>query len=265
MSRSAVKKLLALAVALRSELAELRAENEKLRAQVRELAAQLKANSWNSLKLPWADGLATPSPKLLRGKTGRKPGGQPGHPGRTLTQVPDPDEVIVHEPGCCGGGGADARAGCRTVTGRQQVLELPPGQVRVTEHQIVTRGCGCGQVSTGPGRRTRAVQAASRRPCGLPLRRPVPVHQADRADTGRPVRTTRVRRHRCWHTARAGTDLGAFMAAVQAAIGAIDVAHVDETGPWPGAAGTATTPTWRSPPPQASPLTTTPRNARSAW
>ena len=143
------RELLALVVALRSELAELRAENEKLRGQVRELAAQLGANSRNSSKPPSADGLAKPAPKSLRGKTGRKPGGQPGHPGRTLTQVPDPDEVIVHEPGRCGGCGADARAERRTVTGRRQVLELPPGQVRVTEHQIVTRRCGCGQVSTG--------------------------------------------------------------------------------------------------------------------
>ena len=73
MGQPAVEELLALVVALRSELAELRAENEKLRGQVRELAAQLGANSRNSSKPPSADGLATPH----RSRCGASPDANP--------------------------------------------------------------------------------------------------------------------------------------------------------------------------------------------
>ena len=43
------------------------------------------------------DGLAKPAPKSLRTRTGRRPGGQPGHPGQTLQPVVRPDHEIVHE------------------------------------------------------------------------------------------------------------------------------------------------------------------------
>jgi len=120
------------------------------------------------------------------------------------------------------------------VTERRQVFELPPGQVRVTEHQIVTRRCGCGQVSTGtaPDRVAAPVQYGPRVAAlvvylyvgqFLSKKRTA---QALRDLFGLPVSEGTV----AALTARAGTDLGAFMAAVQAAISAADVAHFDETG-----------------------------------
>src|SRR4051794_16473112 len=62
-----------------------------------ELERQLAASSRNSSKPPSADGLDKPAPKSLRGRSGRKPGGQPGREGRTLRQVSTPDEIVVHE------------------------------------------------------------------------------------------------------------------------------------------------------------------------
>ena len=58
----------------------LEEEVRDLRRQVKELKDRLALNSANSSKPPSTDGLAK-APKSLRKKTGRKPGGQPGHPG----------------------------------------------------------------------------------------------------------------------------------------------------------------------------------------
>ncbi|WP_407688967.1 DUF6444 domain-containing protein [Mycobacterium sp. HUMS_1102779] len=78
-----------------------------LRAEIAELKRQLGQNSQNSSKPPSADStFAKPAPKSLRRNSGRKPGGQPGHPGSTLALVDDPDETLRNEPAACVGCGA---------------------------------------------------------------------------------------------------------------------------------------------------------------
>lgn len=119
-------------------------------AQIAELKRQVAADSRNSSKPPSSDGLAKPDPKSLRKKSGRKPGGQPGRRGRTLEQVSDPDEVIRHEPTCCGGCGAGARKGVEVGVRRRQVFDLPPIRIRVTEHQIQRRPSYARGVDAGP-------------------------------------------------------------------------------------------------------------------
>jgi transposase len=146
-----VELLAAQAVAgeLRAELATVRGELADARQRIAELEAQAGKNSRNSSKPPSSDGLGKPAPKSLRRKTGRKPGGQEGHEGRTLRQVADPDHEVPHEPGCC--------AGCRRplagrpVTGvqRRQEFDLPPVKIEVTEHQLIERECVCGQRTRG--------------------------------------------------------------------------------------------------------------------
>ena len=111
---------------LRTDNEKLRSDNEKLRARVAELDAQVKANSRNSSPLPSSDGLGKPGPKSLRKPSGRRPGGQPGHPGGTLRQVQHPDEVVGHGPdGACVGCGADIAVGAereiRMVKIRQKI------------------------------------------------------------------------------------------------------------------------------------------------
>jgi transposase len=133
---------------VKEELATLRAENQALRARVAELEAQVGANSRNSSKPPSTDGLGKPAPKSLRKRSGREPGGQPGHPGRTLLQIENPDTVVRHEPRCCRRCGRDARTGQEIGVERRQVFDLPPVAVHVTEHQIVTRRCPCGADTT---------------------------------------------------------------------------------------------------------------------
>jgi len=122
---------------------------EQLRAENAELRRQLGLNSRNSSKPPSTDGLGKPAPRSLRGRSGRKPGGQPGHPGSRLEQLSAPDEVRRHEPvacsGCCGDLGGATEVGVR----RRQVFDIPPIAVRVIEHQLIERRCGCGTVTVG--------------------------------------------------------------------------------------------------------------------
>src|SRR5207302_115895 len=93
--------------ALKSELAEVKALLAVAVEQLAELQARLNQNSRNSSRPPSSDSpFVKPAPKSLRGKSGRRPGRPDGQPGTTLSQVEVPDEVVVHEPGPCGGCGA---------------------------------------------------------------------------------------------------------------------------------------------------------------
>lgn len=226
--------LLELVGDLQVALTEVRAENERLRLRVADLQARVNANSRNSSQPPSSDGLGKPSPKSLRKSKGRRPGGQPGHPGSTLMQVAVPDEVVVHEPDCCAGCGADARSGRRVRVERRQVFDLPPSVVHVTEHQLVTRRCGCGTQTSGqaPARVNAPVQYGPRVAAlivylyaGQFLSK-ARTAQAMAELFGLPVSEGTV----VALTARAGTDLTSFCALVRAQIARAPVVNFDETG-----------------------------------
>jgi transposase len=123
---------------------------ETLQAQIVELTARLGQNSQNSSRPPASDSpFVKPAPKSLRRKGGRKPGGQPGHPGSTLALVANPNERLRHEPGPCSGCGADLAGASEVGVERRQVFDLPPMTVRVTEHQLIARRCCCGVTTCG--------------------------------------------------------------------------------------------------------------------
>ncbi|NLV46137.1 MAG: IS66 family transposase [Candidatus Hydrogenedentes bacterium] len=135
---------------LRSELAEL-SESQKidliidLMARVSALEARLGMNSSNSSKPPSSDGYIKPAPKSLRRKSGRKRGGQPGHPGTTLRQVAEPDVVKTHVPDYCQCGHCLEQEPVHHVECRQ-VLELPEKLFEVVEHRLITKVCSlCGR------------------------------------------------------------------------------------------------------------------------
>ena len=131
-------------------VSDLRLVVEVLRAEVAELKRQLGQDSRNSSKPPSSDSPFTkPAPKSLRRNSGRKPGGQPGHPGSTLALVEDPNERKRHEPGPCSGCGASLADAPEVGLERRQVFDLPPMTVRVIEHQLIARRCGCGRTSCG--------------------------------------------------------------------------------------------------------------------
>lgn len=119
-----------------------------LEAEAVELKRRLAQNSRNSSRPPSSDGLAKPpAPKSLRGRSGRKPGGQHGHEGHRLERVEHPDEVIVHTPVLCGGCGNDLAGGDLVGEEARQVFDLLPVRLTVSEHRCQRRRCGCGHVT----------------------------------------------------------------------------------------------------------------------
>jgi transposase len=78
-----------------------------LTARLKELEDRLAKNSRNSSKPPSSDPVK-PNPKSLRKKSGKKPGGQKGHPGTTLSLVEKPERVVIHGgPAECEGCGRE--------------------------------------------------------------------------------------------------------------------------------------------------------------
>jgi transposase len=144
---------LAALVASQAALIATQAETiAALQAEVAELKRRLGQNSQNSSMPPSSDSPfvkpVKPAPRSLRHRSGRQPGGQPGHPGSTLELVADPDEVVRHEPGPCAGCGDDLSSAEQTGLERRQVFDLPPVTVQVVEHQVITRRCGCGTTTS---------------------------------------------------------------------------------------------------------------------
>ncbi|HVI35139.1 MAG TPA: IS66 family transposase [Gaiellales bacterium] len=221
------------------QLAALVAAQERiiaqLQARIAELRRQLAAPSRNSSKPPSSDGLDKPAPKSLRGRSGRKPGGQPGHEGRTLRQVEKPDEVVVHEPGACAGCGADLPADGEPVrVFCRQVFDIPKINVRVVEHQLVARRCRCGTLTcaAGPAGAPAPVQYgphAAAIAVYLCLGQHLPIERTAGllAEVfGTPMSPGTVA---AW-TARAAGGLVPFSAAAVAALTEAELVHVDETG-----------------------------------
>ena len=80
-------------LALQEQVQELQQTVAKQAAEIQELRGQLAKNSRNSGKPPSSDGLKKPRTRNLRRKTGRRSGGQEGHPGHTLKMVEEPDHI----------------------------------------------------------------------------------------------------------------------------------------------------------------------------
>jgi len=126
------------------------AQIAELTARVKELADRLATNSRNSSKPPSSDSF-TKQTRSLRQPSGRKTGGQPGHPGTTLQQVAVPDQTLVHAPEQCVACGASlADVVSQPDPERRQVFDLPPLQLEVTEHRVVLKTCTmCGHCNRG--------------------------------------------------------------------------------------------------------------------
>lgn len=121
---------------------------QKLEARIKELEDQLSKNSKNSSKPPSSDGYKKPSPKSLREKTKRKAGGQKGHQGHNLKMTQHPDHTILHEVEFCSHCHKDLRSRKAIHQKARQVYDIPPLRMEVTEHQVETKLCSCGCITT---------------------------------------------------------------------------------------------------------------------
>jgi transposase len=126
---------------------------QQLEARVEKLERQLAKNSGNSSRPPSSD-LPRRMPGRGKDRSGRKPGGQPGHEGhgRPLLPAWAVDELIDYWPVSCDCGHVFSESD-RDASGepsRHQVEELPVIAVRVVEHRCQRVRCpGCGARRTG--------------------------------------------------------------------------------------------------------------------
>jgi len=142
-------------------------EMAAMQARLAELERRLGLNSSNSGKPPSSDGLKKPvRVSSLRQSSGKKPGGQKGHPGETLCRTETPDVIIDHYPFACAGCGAPLADAMATGHAARQVFDLPePQPLVVTEHRAHDcrcAACGAQTRAAFPDRVTAPVQYGKR-------------------------------------------------------------------------------------------------------
>lgn len=220
-----------------AQLAVRDAQIEALAAKVADLERRLAKDSTTSSKPPSSDSPYAKKPKdrSLRGRSGRRPGRQPGAQSSTLPQSEHPDHTVECGPAACGCCGHDLTDVDAAVVQKRQVFEaVPPPPPEVTEYRVLSKRCpGCGETSVGlaPDGVTGRVQYGPRVHASTALAvcaNYLPVARAARlvaALTGVSVSagfTGGVR-------GKAAARLGPFMDRVKELLGAVGVLYVDET------------------------------------
>jgi len=231
----AVESLDAQVARLRAENAGLRAQVEQLLERVRELEARLAKDSHNSSKPPSSDPpFKKPPPRTLRQASGKKPGGQKGHPGATRSLVEDPEHtVVVPLAGRCACGRGLSDIAVEELPERRQVADLVVRR-KVTEYRTVAGVCACGQrhrsafpdgvdapVQYGAGVAALAVYLTQYQQ--LPYRRSADLLQALAGIALSPATL-------CAMVLEAAARLTTPVAVIGQGLVASAVAHADETG-----------------------------------
>jgi transposase len=137
------------------EIQVLRQEDEQLRSQLTVLASELASlrerisrTSRNSSQPPSSDGPGFNPPERRKG-SGRKRGGQQGHPGSgpELLPIERVDQMVEHHPDACRRCGT-LLLGDDPEPLRHQVIEIPPITPVVIEHRLHRLVCPCCSTST---------------------------------------------------------------------------------------------------------------------
>lgn len=118
-----------------------------LKQEIEELKKRLGLDSSNSSKPPSIEGLGKkPRTMSLRSSKNSR-GGQPGHTGKTLESVENPDKIEVHKVDVCWACQADLSETEAERLVKRQVVDIEIKRV-VTEHQAEVKRCKCGACST---------------------------------------------------------------------------------------------------------------------
>jgi transposase len=128
-----------------------------LEARIKELEGQKNKDSHNSHIPPSKDLVKI---KNLREKTGKKPGGQMGHKGKTLSFVSKVDKIVRHKVVVCKNCGIDLSDTKVENYEKRQVVDLPKIEIKITEHQAEFKicSCGCGNKASFPAEVKAPVQ-----------------------------------------------------------------------------------------------------------
>ena len=122
---------------LKTENQQLRKENQALRIENQKLKRIINKNSGNSSKPPSSDGFV--KVQNNRVKTGKKPGGQPGHKGHKPKLYKNPTEVIEMKQGKCPCGG---HVTCSKEYTAKQLVDVE-FRTNITEYREYTGVCSC--------------------------------------------------------------------------------------------------------------------------
>jgi transposase len=135
---------------LRQELATSQEVIAQLTARIEHLEGQRAKDSHTSSKPPSTDGLIAPVRKTqsLREKSGKKSGGQPGHPGNTWMLVEQPDQTVLLTPEQCQHCRQDLSQVAHCRRERVQVFDLPTLHLHVTQYHGEVKACPCCQAET---------------------------------------------------------------------------------------------------------------------
>jgi len=207
---------------------------QQLSNRIHELELQVDQNSRNSNKPPSSDGLQKPLPKK-KNPSGKKPGGQKGHKGKTLQMSANPDTVKTHPVECCESCGCSLEHRHPMGYDSRQVFDIPLISVEVTEHQTEIKECQqCGTVNTAAfpegvthkvqyGKRLKAYALYFKNNCLLPYDR---MAQLFEDLFGIPISVGTLVTINTHGSDRLGEVNGRIKRAVQGS----DVVHFDETG-----------------------------------
>src|SRR3984893_12713767 len=130
-----------------ARIAELERRVAELEALVRDLMTRLGTNARNSSVPPSANPLGAPKP-VVKKKSKRRRGGQPGHPPH-LKQLLPPERVqevktfVPRQCAHCAAALPAQPAATDPEPTRFQTIELPPVVAEVTEYQGHARTCPC--------------------------------------------------------------------------------------------------------------------------
>lgn len=140
---------------LQTEVSQLRHHNFQLQRRNAELEALISRDSHNSSRPPSTDPPWAKRTRSLRLPSGRRPGAQAGHRGQTLRLSEHPSRVVEHRPPECRGCHSPLAAAQVVSHQRQQVWEVVPARMRVTEGEFA--GAVRSGVQYGPGVKARVL------------------------------------------------------------------------------------------------------------